>query len=302
MKLPTISIVTPSLNQGRFIRTAIRSILDQEYAGLEYLVMDGGSKDESCAVASEFIPRLTLVSEKDEGQSDAISKGFSRVSGEIICWLNADDYYAAETLERIAAVFAEQPDVDLVYGNAEFVSEMGRPLGPAMQIESFSVDRLLMDGNFIVQPAAFFRRSAFETVGGLRKDLNWTMDYDLWIRLGKHCQVHRIPETLAYVRCYAGTKTAAGGRRRLTEVEQMIKGHGGPGLPALFRLEAAALAAREAVQFAEQSKICKALRSAIAAFGYLAFSPRTIATLAFPRTWRVIRASRQRDSRIALGL
>lgn len=301
MNLPTISIVTPSMNQGRFIRTAIRSILGQEYAGLEYLVMDGGSKDESCAVASEFIPRLTLVSEKDEGQSDAINKGFSRVSGDIIGWLNADDYYAAGTLNRIAAVFAEQPDVGLVYGNAEYVNVLGHPLGPAMQIEPFRLERLLTVCNFIVQPAAFFRRSAFEAVGGLRKELNWTMDYDLWIRLGKHYRVCRVPETLAFVRCYAGTKTAAGGRRRLAELEQMIKSHGGPGLPAFFRLEAAALEAREAVQLARQLKFHKALGSAGMAFGQVAFSPRTIATLASPHTWRVIRTSRQRDSSIATG-
>jgi len=298
---PRISIVTPSLNQGSFIRTAIQSIFDQQYPDLEYLVMDGGSTDESCAIAREFIPRLALVMEKDEGQSDAIDKGFSRVSGEIIGWLNADDYYAPGTLDKIAAVFTAHPDVGLVYGNAEYVNEAGDSLGPAVQVEPFNLDRLLSVCDFIVQPAAFFRRDAFEAVGRIRKELVWTMDYDLWIRLGKQYRVLRIPELLAFVRCHASTKTTTGGRRRLAEVERMIQSHGGRGLPAFFRLEAAASELREAIQFARRLRFLKALGSAGMACGRLA-SPRTMAVLTSPHTWRVIRARHRRDVRLAPGI
>ena len=301
MSLPTIALVTPSLNQGRFIRSAIQSVLAQEYSGLEYLVMDGGSIDDSCEVTSEFEPLLTLIREKDEGQSDAINKGFSRVSGEIIGWLNADDYYAPGTLEKIATVFAEHPEVGLVYGHAEYVDEVGQPLGPAAQIEPFDLDRLLTIGNFIVQPSAFFRRSAFEAVGGLRKDLHWSMDYDLWIRLGKRYRVLHIPETLAYVRCYAGTKTALGGRRRFAEVEQVIRSNGGSSLPVYFRMEAAMFGAREAMQFVRMHKFRQALGLVGSAVGEVACSPRTTVALASLRTWRVILAARKRNSRINAG-
>jgi len=298
MNLPTISIVTPSLNQGKFIRTTIRSVIDQGYEKLEYLVMDGGSEDESCAIATEFVPQLTLIREKDEGQSDAINKGFSRVSGEIIGWLNSDDYYAPGALDKIAAVFADRPDVGLVYGNAECVNEAGYPLAPVVSIEPFNLGRLLSVGCFVCQPAAFFRRSAFEAVGRLRRELNWCMDYDLWIRLGKHSKVCYIPETLAFFRWYSENKTASGGRRRHAEIEQMIKSHGGTGLPAFYRLEAAAWDGYDALQFARKLRFQNAGRSAAMALGRVALSPRTISTLMSPHTWRVIRTARRRDARI----
>jgi glycosyltransferase involved in cell wall biosynthesis len=270
-------------------------VIDQPYPKTEYLVIDGASSDESCSVAAEFFPKLTLISERDEGQADAINKGVSRVTGEVIGWLNADDYYKPSALEKVAAEFARRPDVGLVYGNAEFVNEYGQVLGIATHVEPFNLNRLITVGDYIVQPAAFFRRSAFQAVGMLRPELNWSIDYDLWIRLAKHFGVSYIDHTLACVRCYLGTKTSSGGRARLAEVEQMIKGHGGRGLPIYFRLEAAALSAREAVLWAEQKKYLQALTSAAAAISELFGSQRSLAALLSPRTWRVIRAAHKRN-------
>jgi glycosyltransferase involved in cell wall biosynthesis len=296
MSLPSISIVTPSLNQGRFIRRTITSVLDQGYPNLEYLIMDGESDDDSCAIAAEFVPRVTLVRERDQGQANAINKGFSRTSGEILAWLNSDDYYAPATLAKVAEVFATRPDVHLVYGDVEWVTEEEQPLASVVTVEPFNLDRLLSVGCFVSQPAAFFRRSAFEAVGKLREDLHWCIDYDLWIRLGKRFQALYIPEKLAFYRWYAESKTASGGSPRYAEVEHMIISHGGAGLPAFYRLEAAAQDVKDAFRLAKQRRFGQTCRLAVTALGRVALSPRAIKALASPYTWRVIRTARRRDA------
>lgn len=263
---------------------------------MEYWVIDGGSTDESCSVAAEFELRLTFVSERDEGQSDAINKGFSRVTGDIIGWINADDYYKQSTFKKVSEVFLQNPEIGLVYGNAEFVDVNGTILDISKHVEPFNFHKLITIGNYITQPAAFFRRSAFEAVGALRTDLNWAMDYDLWIRLGKTFGALYINETLACVRCYPGTKTASGGRARHAEIEQMIKGHGGPGLPAYCRLEAAALSAQETFQFADNFEFSKAFAAAIETIEHAFGSRRSITALLSPRTWQIIRTAYKRDS------
>lgn len=204
---PLITVVTPSYNQGRFIEETIQSVLGQGYPRLEYLVMDGGSKDDTVDVLKKYGDRLRWVSEKDGGQADAVNKGFAAARGEILGWLNSDDTYAPGALRAAADFFAANPDVGMVYGDGDHVDEGGRFLEryPARPYDW----KALGDRCYICQPAAFIRAEVFRQVGPLDGSLHFTMDYDYWIRVGKRFKVAYRPGVLARSRLHGDTKTVA---------------------------------------------------------------------------------------------
>jgi hypothetical protein len=286
--LPSVSIVTPSYNQGPFIEATIRSVLEQQYAGLEYWVMDGGSTDATPDILHRYADRIHYVSEKDEGQSDAINKGFDRCHGQILGWLNSDDTYAPGAVAAVAAYFRDHPEVALVYGNADYIDAAGHPIVGCAHIEPYDAHRLLHYSDFIVQPAAFFRREAFEAVGGVDKSLNYCMDYDLWLKIAGRYQVAYLPQVLAHFRWFGENKTAVGGRQRLAEIEAMARRHGARGLPAYVRLEAVRLHLAEAVQAGRQGQLGAAAASLVRSAGQLLQSPRAGLSLLSPRTWKII--------------
>ena len=232
--LPLVSIVTPSLNQGAFIAAAIDSVLAQDYPQIEFLVVDGGSTDGTLDLLRAYGERLRWISEPDNGQADAINKGVALTRGALVAWLNADDRYLPGAVSRAAAEMAAHPQAGLVYGKAEFIDRAGAALRPCVQAEAFSLDRLIHTLDFIVQPAAFFRRDAFLAVGAIDAELRYCLDYDLWIRLAQRYGVRYLPHALAQVRVYPETKTASGGLERLDEIERMIRRYGRPRLPAAF--------------------------------------------------------------------
>lgn len=291
--LPLVSIVTPSFNQGRWIEEAIRSVLDQDYPRLEYLVMDGGSRDGTLEVLRRYEGRLAWTSGPDGGQAQALRTGFARTRGDILAWLNADDAYRPGSIARAVAAFAAHPEAGMVFGNAEFMDAGGRPLGPAAQVMSFADARCLLQlGDCVVQPAAFFRRAAYEAVGGLDAGLYWTMDYDLWLRLAQHGPAVHLDETLARVRCTPTTKTASGGWKRLAEIEQVARHHGGDGLPAWFALEAAAMHGRDALGSLRNAELGAAVTSLGAALRRLA-DRDVMGALASRQVWRMVRQRRR---------
>lgn len=230
LDVPLLTVVTPSFNQSEFIAQTIESVVSQDYPRIEYIVMDGGSTDGTLEVLRRYEGRLRWISENDAGQSDAIHRGFSLGSGDILAWLNADDLYAPGAVSRAVAALMANAGAGFVYGNADFIDQDGRPAGHQMR-RSWDFDHLLNYRNFISQPATFFRRQAYEAVGGLSLDLHYVMDYDLWIKLGRRFEVVAIPETLALVRMYAQTKTASGGLARVREMRQMVARHGRSRLP-----------------------------------------------------------------------
>lgn len=203
--LPLVSIITPSFNQGRFIRRTIESVLSQDYPKLEYLVMDGGSTDETLDILRSYGNRLTWRYGPDGGQADAVNAGISLARGEILGWLNSDDTYQPGAVKAAVTYLAAHPDTAMVYGNAHYIDEQDRVIG-IYPTEDFDWHRLAK-ACFICQPAAFFRRSAIEIVGGLDARLQYCMDYELWIRLGRRFPIDRIPRTLANSRQYPQTKT-----------------------------------------------------------------------------------------------
>jgi len=284
------SIVTPSYNTGPYIGATVRSVLEQNCAPLDYLVMDGGSTDETVEVLKSFGPRVRWVSERDQGQSDAINRGFGQTRGDVLGWLNSDDTYAPGALRAAAVFLAAHPDVAMVYGDADFIDAAGRRIGRCQHVEKvFSHHRLLHYSDFVVQPAAFFRRSAFEAVGGLDPSLNWAMDYDLWLKFAAAgFKVAYLPRVLANYRWLGGSKSAAGGWGRLREVNQVARRHGARRTPAYFRLERVNLHLAEGRSALRHGDVGSAVGSFVKAGGNLVSSPRAMWSMLSPRTWCVI--------------
>lgn len=286
--LPTVGLVTPSYNTARFIGAAVQSVLDQAGVAIDHLVMDGGSNDGTVDVLRSFGGRVKWVSQPDRGQADAINRGFAQVKGDVLGWLNSDDAYAPNAVATAAAFLRDNPGVALVYGDAAFIDAAGNPIGPCVHVEEFSRRRLLHYSDFIVQPAAFWRRSAFEAVGGLDPSLNWAMDYDLWLKIAKRFKIAYLPKTLAHYRWLGDAKTASGGWGRLEEVERVALRHGAWRLPAFFRLEKIYLHVQEAQQAWRYADRWSSVASLTKAMGNFVGSPRAIGALFFPHTWRVI--------------
>lgn len=207
--LPLVSIVTPSLNQGRFLEATIQSVLSQKYPRLEYLVVDGGSDDNSPDLIKKYESKLAWwVSEKDRGQTDAINKGFARAKGDILAWLNSDDTYQPEAIASAVAYLQEHPEVGLVYGDANYIDEQGRVIGrfPAAQTD---LRRLRQGYVHIPQQAAFLRGGLWREVGPLDPSFYFAMDYDLWVRLAARSRLQYLPRAWANFRLHSAGKTIA---------------------------------------------------------------------------------------------
>lgn len=245
MGTATITIVTPSLNQGRYLPEAVGSVLMQDYPSIEYLVLDGGSTDGTIEYLRSLPDRVRWRSQPDGGQVAAILEGFNLGRGHLLAWLNADDVLAAGAIRRAVDAFDADPSLDLVYGRADFIDSAGARIGPCSHVGPFDAGRLLRDLDFIAQPAAFFSRAAFEAVGGLDAGLLYCFDYDLWLRLADRGHVRFLDELLALVRVHPETKTARGGVTRLTEIERMVARHGGHRLPQAFTGEMVATCLNE---------------------------------------------------------
>ncbi len=207
--LPLVSVVTPSLNQGRFIADTIESVLAQGYPHIEYLVVDGGSTDETLDVLRKYGNRLRWVSESDQGQSAAINKGWRQTEGEIVAWLNADDTYLPGAISRVVAFLQAHPEVDAVYGDCDYIDQAGRFLRryPTRPYDYLDLVRNVV--NYIPQPATFIRRRVLESVGYLDETLHYVMDFDYWLRLGARHTLAYLPVRLATLRLHPEAKSVS---------------------------------------------------------------------------------------------
>ncbi len=227
---PRISIVTPSYNQGEFVEETIRSVLLQGYPNLEYLVVDGGSDDETVSILGKYDPWIDdWVSESDRGQSHAINKGLEKASGDILTWLNSDDYLAPDALRHMAEAFHRAgSNVGAIVGVGHKVNREGEivytPDPPDLSYEA------LLDwlgrGNFM-QPACFFRRQAWEECGPLREDLRYPMDVDLWLKMARDYDFDRLGETIAFAHEHKGAKTTGERPYMRAETIKLISEYGG---------------------------------------------------------------------------
>jgi glycosyltransferase involved in cell wall biosynthesis len=206
---PRITVITPSFNQAQFLEQTIRSVLFQGYPNLEYIVIDGGSTDESVEIIKKYESHLAYwVSEPDRGQSHAINKGFARATGEVMCWLNSDDFYLPGTLRAVGVSLATGSGAFAVVGHCLQVYADGRP--PHRGVGRFeSLERLLQfwKGYQMHQSSIFWRREVFEKVGLLDESQHYIMDFDYWVRMARHFDFKNLDLDLSCATYHAGAKT-----------------------------------------------------------------------------------------------
>jgi glycosyltransferase involved in cell wall biosynthesis len=202
---PLVSILTPSFDQARWLPDNLRSVACQTYGRIEHIVMDGGSTDGSVEILSAAQPPVVWRSEKDHGQAHAINKAFEASSGDIIGWLNSDDaYFDARVVEDVVRFLDRNPDVDVAYGHAAKVTPDGTVANVVWAVPYNY--RLLQRLDYIVQPAAFIRRSALAD-GFLDESFHFAMDWELWLRLGRTHRIARMDRVLAIDRVQPERKT-----------------------------------------------------------------------------------------------
>jgi len=226
MNQPFVSIITPSYNQGKFIRATIESVLTQDYPNIEYIIMDGGSTDESASIARQYSNRLTFISEPDRGQAHAINKGFRMARGEIVAWLNSDDTLLPGAVTHAVRAFKQTPSLGAVYGEGYLIDYHGNVKSRFPATEPFDLWKLIYVSDYILQQTVYFRRAVFDNVGFLNEDLHWGMDWDILMRIGKRYWIEYIPKYMGCLREYAEAKTFSGGHRRFRELAAIMRAHG----------------------------------------------------------------------------
>mgnify|MGYP000974872350 FL=1 len=206
---PKVTIVTPSFNQACFLEETMRSVLEQDYPNIEYVVIDGGSTDGSAEIIQKYESQLAYwQSQKDKGQTDAINQGFARASGEIFAWLNSDDILLPGAVTAAVRQLQTHPEVGMVYGDCLWINADGKKIGnfPAAQTD---LKKLRRGYVHIPQQASFFRADLWKKVGPLDDSFYFAMDYDLWTRLAAEAPLLYVPELWAAFRLHGDAKSIA---------------------------------------------------------------------------------------------
>jgi len=199
-----ISIVIPTLNQGRFIEETIRSVLSQDYRPIELLVIDGGSRDETLDVLKSYEAHeeLSWISERDGGVTDAVNRGFSLVTGDIVGIQSSDDLYLPGAFAKVASTFGSDTELKLVFGEAEYIDEDSRIRGKS-NVGQFSLLAFLSRKSYILQSSAFFRQSVIAQIGGWKSEFSYVADNEFWLRICMNEKVKSIPDVLSQYRYHS---------------------------------------------------------------------------------------------------
>jgi glycosyltransferase involved in cell wall biosynthesis len=224
MKLPKISIVTPSFNQARFIRATIDSVLSQNYPNLEYVVMDGGSTDGTIDILKSYGKKLKWISRKDHGQADAINQGLKEMTGDVMAYLNSDDIYLPGTLSRVGEYYAHT-EADWITGDCLTIDEEGRPSKSNWLISGYkrflmflySPLTLRIADSMLPQPSTFWSRRAYKKVGEFNTKYHYVMDYDYWLRMAKFYRPNDLKVALSGFRFQTGSKSQTGREKLMAE-------------------------------------------------------------------------------------
>jgi glycosyltransferase involved in cell wall biosynthesis len=229
VRWPKISVITPSYNQAHFIEETIRSVLGQNYPNLEYIIIDGRSTDHSVDIIRSYADHLHYwVSEPDKGQSDALNKGFAMASGDILTWLNSDDYYAPNTLFKIASCFLDNR-FDFIAGSSTMIDEQGAVIQKLFTpvVTPRSLMQYWKPHFCPPQPSIFFSRNSFQMLGPIDSSLHYAMDFDLWMRAARRFPFKIIPDNLSFYRVHRKSKTGSddGLLKFIPEWKQVISAH-----------------------------------------------------------------------------
>lgn len=222
--LPKITVVTPSYNQAAFLETTIRSVLGQRYPSLEYFVFDGGSTDGSVEIIQRYAKELAgWVSEPDGGQSNAINRAFAGATGEILCWINSDDYHLPDTLWKVAEHLGSRREQAVVlHGSCMFFVDglaQGRVQAPAPH----DPERLRRC-DYFVQPSTFWTARAWRATGPLDSTMHFAFDWEWYLRaVAAGCEFVTVPDVLAAYRIHAAHKSGSGGEKRREEIHAVMR-------------------------------------------------------------------------------
>ncbi len=260
MSLPTLSVITPSFNSGEFIEDAIQSVFRQEAVTVEHIVIDGASTDDTVATLRRY-PNAQWTSERDAGQSDAINKGFLRATGDLVGWLNADDYYLPGGLHAIARAAQEHPEADVIYGDCLFVDSGGKIVRSKVE-HDFDLGILMYFGCYIPSTSAFFRRRVTESGQLLDCDYRVCMDFEYFVRLAHAgCRFHYLPRFIAAFRWHGNNISLSQVERRAQERRQVqLRFGAGQHSDAVFSLLADAHRAKRAMRKIVSGNITREFR------------------------------------------
>lgn len=214
------SIITPSFNHGKYIEKSITSVVNQNYPNFEHIIMDGGSSDETVSILKKY-PHLKWFSEKDRGQSHAINKGLKIADGDIIAWLNSDDYYDKRTFQIVADYFSEHQDAMCLCGCLTYISEDDKDLFKVSG-DNINFESLIRNPDLIRQPATFWRRELLDAVGFIDESLHLVMDLDFFLRISKRYKIHFVNENLAFFRYYETNKTLSSLKKQALEIMRIV--------------------------------------------------------------------------------
>lgn len=222
MKSPLVSVITPSFNQGRYIEETILSVLGQDYKNIEYIIIDGGSSDNSVEVIKKYSSRLAYwISEPDKGQSDAINKGFSKATGDFICWINSDDVLYPDFIARRIREFGQHPDVDMIYGDVDQGEDWNsRIIRKGWQTDFSSIIKeCYIPTN---QQSAIWKKEVLTKVGSLDPRWQVLLDFDFFLRITKDCSIKYFPGSVAYFRNHSDSKSIAHKEKWIDELEVFL--------------------------------------------------------------------------------
>lgn len=225
--LPKISVITPSYNQGHLIRETIDSVLNQNYPNLEYIVMDGGSTDNTVQVLKQYKGKLDYVSKKDRGQTDAINQGIKKATGDILMYLNSDDIMLPNTLNTVGEYFNSHPDAMWLTGDYFIIDEKGKKIQSFVAnykkvLRNIPIFDVLSIANFIIQPSTFWRKELTKEIGIFDESLHLCMDYDYWMRTIQKYPLHVLPNHFSLFRIHGTSKGGTQYEKQFNEEHQVL--------------------------------------------------------------------------------
>jgi glycosyltransferase involved in cell wall biosynthesis len=225
----TPSVVVPNLNNARFIEHTLNSLASQGADDLDVVIVDGGSTDGSVEIIERWARQhgARWLSEPDEGQAQAINKGFRMATGDVVTWINSDDLAAPGAIRRVVAEFSADPSLDFLWGVCLEIDADGRPLRILNPTVVYDLSKLRVMRNFVPQPASWYRRSVFGRFGLLDEGYHYSFDYEFFLRLAGHCNARFIPQVLAEFRIHPSSKTGSSAISFLREETRAFRAHGG---------------------------------------------------------------------------